>query len=59
MLKATIQREVSKNKEKRLEKVCSEAEDMQQRGFSSGVFRTIRDLTSEQLTHLRRSEKRS
>ena len=47
-LKRDVQRKVRQDKEKWLGKQGTEAEEMNRRGFGAGVFRKIRELTSEQ-----------
>jgi len=47
MKKCEVQREVRKDHKRWLEKGCKEAEEMHQRGYISGIYRKVKDITSE------------
>jgi len=47
MIKREVQRDVRRGHERWLEKECKEAEEMHQRSYRSGIYRKVKDITSE------------
>lgn len=46
-IKRDVHREVRKDRERWLEKECEEAEEMHRRGYISGIYKKVKDITSE------------
>jgi len=47
MIKSEVHREVRRDHKRWLEKERKEAEEMHQRGYISGIYRKVKDITSE------------
>jgi len=53
MIKREVQREVRRDHERWPEKECKEAEEMHQRGYISGIYGKVKDITSEKISTTR------